>query len=70
MGAARGIAILLVTWVAMEAPAAAAPDSRIPDTVQFQRAAPHGQVAAAGLGRRRLEGTVRTERHFNLVGLR
>ena len=66
MGVLRRTPILLVTWLALAAPATA----RIPDTVQFERAAPGAAAVESALGRQHVEGTIRTGRHFNLVGLR
>jgi hypothetical protein len=54
---------------AVVAAAAASASAAIPETVEFQRAAPTRQAQAALHGSHTLKGTVRTGRHFNLVGL-
>src|SRR5687767_7490465 len=65
----RTIAFLLVaTGLCTASPAWAAP--AIPEPVQFERPVQVASASAAAYGRRTLSGTVRTGRHFNVVGLR
>ena len=65
----RTIALLLVAVGAcMASPAQGTPS--IPDPVQFELDVPDAPASAAAHGRRTLTGTVRTGRHFNVVGLR
>ena len=51
-------------------PAAASTASHVPPAVQFEQRAPRTGVEAASRRQRVIKGTVRTGRHFNLVGLR
>ena len=69
MSGSRILTISLLVAGAVAAPAASAA-AGIPDTVEFQRAAPSAQVGAAVHGHRAIRGTVRTGRRFNLAGLR
>jgi hypothetical protein len=59
-------ALLLATTAA---PAVAASASPIPPAVQFLHPAPRPSVETASRQHRPIRGTVRTGRHFNLVGL-
>jgi hypothetical protein len=68
---ARGaITILLAASGALATTAPSFASPPVPDAVEFERAAPQDTVGAAALGRSTLRGTVRTGRHFNIVGLR
>jgi hypothetical protein len=58
------------TAAAIAAPVTASASAGIPKAVGFERAAPAAQVEAAAHGHHTLKGTLRTGRHFNLVGLR
>ena len=65
----RTISLLLVAVGACTAsPAQGAPG--IPDPVQFEHRVPDAPASAAAHGRRTLTGTLRTGRHFNVLGLR
>jgi hypothetical protein len=66
----RALAILLAAPGTLAATPSAFASPPVPDTVEFEHAAPRETVAAAALGRNTLRGTVRTGRHFNVVGLR
>jgi hypothetical protein len=66
----RATTILLAASGAFAATQPASASPHVPDTVQFQRAAPAAAVDASALRHRTLKGTVRTGRRFNLVGLR
>ena len=66
----RAITILLAASSGFAATQAASASPPVPDTVQFRRTAPAPAVGAAALRHGTLKGTVRTGRHFNLVGLR
>jgi hypothetical protein len=69
MRAPRIFTILLVGAGALAAVPQGSASTRVPETVQFERAAPRPAAGAAGLRPGPVRGTVRTGRYFNLLGL-